>query len=180
MNRRLVTLALLLAMTVTALEQTVVSTAMPSIIAALNGLDIYPWVFSACLLASSHPPSALRQARRPPGAKRVLLVGLLLFGVGSVLSGLARHARADRDAGPCRGSARGRSTRSMLTLLGDLFTLEERAKVRAVQLRLGGVRPDRPGAGRGPDRLPLLAAGLLRDRVLVVVDLDPRHTCQAY
>src|SRR5689334_14131678 len=40
-RRGLITLALLLAMTVTALEQTVVSTAMPSIIASLNGVEIY-------------------------------------------------------------------------------------------------------------------------------------------
>ena len=52
-GRRMVTLALMLAMAVAALEQTVVSTAMPTIIARLKGLDIYPWVFSAYLLAST-------------------------------------------------------------------------------------------------------------------------------
>ena len=52
-DRTMVTAALLLAMAVTALEQTVVSTAMPSIIASLKGLDVYPWVFSAYLLAAT-------------------------------------------------------------------------------------------------------------------------------
>ena len=46
-NRTMVTAALLLAMAVTALEQTVVSTAMPSIIASLKGLDIYPWAIES-------------------------------------------------------------------------------------------------------------------------------------
>ena len=52
-NRGLITLSLMLAMTVTALEQTVVSTAMTSIIASLKGLEIFPWVFSAYLLAAT-------------------------------------------------------------------------------------------------------------------------------
>ncbi|MDR3639651.1 MAG: hypothetical protein P4L84_37975 [Isosphaeraceae bacterium] len=52
-GRGLVTAALLLAMAVTSLEQTVVSTAMPTIISQLKGLKIYPWVFSAYLLAAT-------------------------------------------------------------------------------------------------------------------------------
>src|SRR5947209_10996304 len=77
-------------MTVTALEQTVVSTAMPSIIAQLKGLDIYPWVFSAYLLAATVTTPLYGKLAGILGRKRVLLFGLRLFGVGSILSGLAR------------------------------------------------------------------------------------------
>ncbi len=52
-DRRMVTVALMLAMAVTALEQLVVSTAMPSIIAELHGLDVYSWVTSAYLLTAT-------------------------------------------------------------------------------------------------------------------------------
>ena len=47
------TAALLVAMMVTAMEQLVVSPAMPTIIAQLKGFDIYPWVISAFLLAAT-------------------------------------------------------------------------------------------------------------------------------
>src|ERR1041384_953913 len=89
-GRAMVTLALLLAMTVAALEQTVVSTAMPSIIAKLKGIDIYPWVFSAYLLASTVTMPLYGKLADIFGRKRVLLFGLGLFAIGSMLSGLAR------------------------------------------------------------------------------------------
>ena len=52
-GRRMVTAALLVAMMVTAMEQLVVSPAMPTIIAQLKGFEIYPWVISAYLLAAT-------------------------------------------------------------------------------------------------------------------------------
>src|SRR5436309_905595 len=74
----------------TALEQTVVSTAMPSIIAALKGLEIYPWVFSAYLLSSTVMTPIYGKLADLFGRKRVLLFGLGLFMLGSILSGLAQ------------------------------------------------------------------------------------------
>ncbi|HEX3450724.1 MAG TPA: hypothetical protein VHS97_20885, partial [Isosphaeraceae bacterium] len=52
-ERRWVTATLLVAMMVTAIEQLVVSPAMPTIIAQLKGFEIYPWVISAFLLAAT-------------------------------------------------------------------------------------------------------------------------------
>src|SRR6266566_4906224 len=89
-GRAMVTVALLLAMTVASLEQTVVSTAMPTIIAQLKGLDIYPWVFSAYLLAATVTTPLYGKLADRLGRKRVLLFGLGLFALGSILSGLAR------------------------------------------------------------------------------------------
>src|SRR5205085_5303209 len=89
-GRGMVTTALLLAMAVCALEQTVVSTAMPSIIAQLKGLDIYPWVFSAYLLASTVTTPVYGKLADLWGRKRILLFGLGMFMLGSILSGLAQ------------------------------------------------------------------------------------------
>src|SRR4051812_11855984 len=82
--RRTVTVALMLAMAVAALEQTVVSTAMPTIIARLKGLDIYPWVFSAYLLAATVSTPIYGKLADRLGRKRVLLFGLALFSLGSI------------------------------------------------------------------------------------------------
>jgi MFS family permease len=129
-GRRIVTVALLLAMTVASLEQTVVSTAMPSIIAALKGLDIYPWVFSAYLLAATVTTPLYGKLADLLGRKRVLLFGLGLFAAGSMLSGLARSMPELIAMRVVQGLGAGAVGPIVLTMLGDLFTIEERARVQ--------------------------------------------------
>jgi len=129
-SRRIVTIALLLAMAVVALEQTVVSTAMPSIIAQLKGLDIYPWVFSAYLLASTVTTPVYGKLADVWGRKRILLFGLVLFAVGSVMSGRANSMLELIVMRVIQGLGAGAVGPIVLTLLGDLFSLEERAKVQ--------------------------------------------------
>jgi len=64
-------------------SRTVVSTAMPSIIAQLKGMDIYPWVFSAYLLASTVTDGrSMGKLADLWGRKRILLFGLGLFAAG--------------------------------------------------------------------------------------------------
>src|SRR3954466_10829964 len=129
-GRGMVTLALLLAMTVTALEQTVVSTAMPSIIAQLKGLDIYPWVFSAYLLPAPLSTPIYGKLADLLGRKRVLLFGLGLFALGSMLSGMARSMPELIAMRIVQGLGAGAVGPIVWTMLGDLFTLQERAKVQ--------------------------------------------------
>ena len=129
-DRGLVTLALLLAMSVTSLEQTVVSTAMPSIIAQLHGLDIYPWVYSAYLLAATVTTPLYGKLADILGRKKVLLFGLGLFTLGSMLSGLSRSMPELIAMRVVQGLGAGAVGPIVLTLLGDLFSLEERAKVQ--------------------------------------------------
>jgi EmrB/QacA subfamily drug resistance transporter len=131
-DRGLITLALLMAMMVSALEQTVVSTAFPTIIASLKGLDIYPWVFSAYLLASTISTPLYGKVADLLGRKRVLLFGLALFGSGSMLSGLAQSMPQLIAARVVQGFGAGAVAPIVVTLLGDLFTLDERAKVQAL------------------------------------------------
>jgi MFS family permease len=129
-GRRIVTLALLLAMTVASLEQTVVSTAMPSIVAALRGLDIYPWVFSAYLLAATVTTPLYGKLADLLGRKRVLLFGLGLFAIGSMLSGMARSMPELIAMRVVQGMGAGAVGPIVLTMLGDLFTIQERARVQ--------------------------------------------------
>src|SRR5881227_3813547 len=131
-GRRMVTAALLLAMAVAALEQTVVSTAMPSIIAALKGLDIYPWVFSAYLLAATVTTPLYGKLADLLGRKRVLLFGLGLFGLGSALSGMSQSMPQLIAMRVVQGLGAGAVGPIVITMLGDLFTLEERAKVQGL------------------------------------------------
>jgi EmrB/QacA subfamily drug resistance transporter len=138
-GRSMVTAALLLAMAVAALEQTVVSTAMPSIIAELEGLDIYPWVFSAYLLASTVTTPVYGKLADLWGRRRVLLFGLGLFALGSALSGRASTMPELIAMRVVQGLGAGAIGPIVLTMLGDLFTLEERAKVQGLFSAVWGV-----------------------------------------
>jgi MFS family permease len=103
---------------------------MPSIIAALKGLDIYPWVFSAYLLAATVTTPLYGKLADLLGRKRVLLFGLALFALGSMLSGLARTMPELIAMRVVQGLGAGAVAPIVLTMLGDLFTLEERARVQ--------------------------------------------------
>lgn len=138
-KRTMITVALLLAMVVTAVEQTVVSTAMPSIISQFKGVDIYPWVFSAYLLAATVTTPIYGKLADIVGRKRVLLFGLGLFCAGSMLSGLSRSMSELIAMRVVQGLGAGAVAPIVLTLLGDLFSLEERAKVQGLFSGVWGV-----------------------------------------
>jgi MFS family permease len=129
----------MLAMVVTALEQTVVSTAMPSIIAKLKGIDIYPWVFSAYLLAATVSTPLYGKLADLLGRKRVLLFGLGLFALGSMLSGLAQSMGQLIAMRTLQGLGAGAVGPIVLTMIGDMFTLQERAKVQSLFSGVWGV-----------------------------------------
>jgi multidrug resistance protein len=131
-GRRMVTAALLVAMTVTAMEQLVVSPAMTTIIAQLQGFDIFPWVVSAYLLASTVTTPIYGKLADLYGRKRVLIFGLVLFSLGSVLSGTAQSMGQLIAMRTLQGLGAGAVGPIVLTLLGDLFTLKERARVQGL------------------------------------------------
>ncbi len=131
-GRRMVILALLLAMMVTAVEQLVVSPAMATIIAQLKGFEIFPWVASAYLLAATVSTPLYGKLADLFGRKPVLLFGLGLFSVGSVLSGMSMSMPQLIAMRAIQGLGAGAVGPVVLTMLGDMFTLKERAQVQAV------------------------------------------------
>src|SRR5574339_455858 len=86
-RRRAITAGLLLGMSLGALEATVVSTAMPTVIATLGGLNHYSWVFSAYLLTSTASVPIWGRLSDLYGRRRMYLTGIAIFLVGSMMSG---------------------------------------------------------------------------------------------
>lgn len=138
-DRRMVTAALVVAMTVTAMEQLVVSPAMPTIIAQLKGFEIYPWVISAYLLAATVSTPVYGKLADLFGRRPVLLFGLGLFSLGSILSGLAMSMPQLIVMRFIQGLGAGAVGPIVLTILGDIFTLEERARVQGVFSAVWGI-----------------------------------------
>jgi EmrB/QacA subfamily drug resistance transporter len=88
-ERRITLTGLMIVFLLSALDQTIVSTAMPRIIAELNGLSLYAWVTTAYLLTSTVMVPIWGKLGDLYGRKPVLLAGISIFLLGSWLSGLS-------------------------------------------------------------------------------------------
>src|SRR3954471_19414577 len=88
-ERRLTLIGVMIVFLLSALDQTIVSTAMPVIISQLHGLELYSWVTTAYLLASTVMVPIWGKLGDLYGRKPILLWGIGLFLAGSWLSGLS-------------------------------------------------------------------------------------------
>jgi EmrB/QacA subfamily drug resistance transporter len=88
-EKRTILTALAVVMLLSALDQTIVSTAMPRIIEQLHGLSMYAWVTTAYMLASTVSVPIYGKLSDLYGRKPILVVGVLLFLIGSALCGLS-------------------------------------------------------------------------------------------
>ncbi|MBX7196235.1 MAG: MFS transporter [Sandaracinaceae bacterium] len=130
-QRWIVVVALLLSVFMSAMEATVVGTAMPTVIAELGGLLLYGWVGSSYLLASTVSMPLYGKLADLYGRRPVMLVGISLFLVGSIGSGFARSIEMLIALRALQGLGAGAIQPITFTILGDLFSLEERGRVQA-------------------------------------------------
>lgn len=124
--------AILLAMMLTALDMTIVGTAMPSIITSLHGVALYSWVFSAYLLTSTTPVPIYSKLADMYGRKPVFLVGASLFTVGSALCGTSVSMPQLVLFRALQGLGAAGVLPVALTIVGDIFTVEQRARVQGL------------------------------------------------
>jgi EmrB/QacA subfamily drug resistance transporter len=89
LEKRVTLAALMIVFMLSALDQTIVATAMPRIVAQLSGLDLYAWVTTAYLLASTVMVPIYGKLSDIYGRKPILTFGIALFMLGSMLCGLA-------------------------------------------------------------------------------------------
>ena len=122
-----------------ALDSTIVATAMPTIIGDLHGIDHYAWVFTAYLLAEIASIPLWGRLADMYGRKRIFLIGMVdlprRLGVLRAWSTSMIQLVLFRAV---QGVGAGCLLPVAQTIVADLYTLEQRAKVSAVML--GGVR----------------------------------------
>jgi MFS family permease len=126
-------------MSLGALEATVVSTAMPTVIATLGGLAHYSWVFSAYLLTSTASVPIWGRLSDLYGRRRMYLLGVAIFLVGSVMSGAATSMFTLIAARALQGLGAGAIIPMSMTIVGELYTLAERARTQALFSGVWGV-----------------------------------------
>ena len=120
------------ALAVAALDSTVVSTAMPTIIGNLGGLSEYGWVFSAYLLASTVTVPLYSRLADMYGRKPVFMAGIALFVGGSLLCGLATSMALLIVFRTIQGLGAGAVQPIAFTIAGDVFESEQRAKIQGL------------------------------------------------
>ena len=130
---------LMLSMFLVALDGTIVSTAMPSIVGNLGGFALYAWVPSIYLLTTAVTTPLYGKLADLFGRKRVLFVGIGLFLLGSVLSGAAPSMVVLILFRALQGLGAGAVMPVTTTIIGDIFTLEQRARVQGVFSSVWGV-----------------------------------------
>src|ERR1044071_7119568 len=130
-RRWAVTAGVLLGMFLAALEATVVSTAMPTVIASLGGLSHYSWVFSAYLITSTVTVPVWGKLSDLYGRRLFYQLGIAVFLLGSVLSGMSATMTQLIVFRAIQGLGAGALIPLGMTIIGDVYTVEERARMQA-------------------------------------------------
>ncbi|WP_287437214.1 MFS transporter, partial [Thermomicrobium sp.] len=121
-----------------ALDVSIVGTAMPTIVGELRGFALYPWVVTAYLLTSTTTIPLYGRLADLYGRKRILLAAITLFLAGSALCGLAQSMLQLVLFRALQGLGAGGIIPVTLTVLGDLFPLEQRARLQGLTSAVWG------------------------------------------
>jgi EmrB/QacA subfamily drug resistance transporter len=123
---------IMVALFLAALDQTIVATAMPKILQTLNGLNLYTWVVTAYLLASTSMIPIYGKISDLYGRKVVVLIAVSVFLAGSVLSGQARSMTELIVFRALQGLGSAGIFSTAFTVVADLFPPAERGKYQGL------------------------------------------------
>ena len=128
-RQRIITMAgVMLGLFLAALDQTIVGTAMPRIIADLHGFEHYAWVFTAYMLASTTTAPIFGKLSDVFGRKWLFVGGVVVFLVASALCGLSQSMLQLIVFRGLQGVGAGILFSNAFTVIGDLFPAAERGK----------------------------------------------------
>ncbi|MFH9263834.1 DHA2 family efflux MFS transporter permease subunit [Streptomyces sp. NPDC017546] len=124
--------ALLLGMLLAALDQTIVSTALPTIVSELGGLDHLSWVVTAYLLAATAATPLWGKLGDQYGRKKLFQTAIVIFLVGSALCGVAQNMPQLIGFRALQGLGGGGLMVLSMAIVGDLVTPRERGKYQGL------------------------------------------------
>ncbi len=129
----------MLALFLGALDQTIVGTAMPRIITDLGGFTQYTWVTTAYIIASTITVPVTGKLTDMYGRKWFYVAGLIIFIVGSLLSGLSQTMTQIIIFRGLQGMGAGVMTANAFIVIGDLFPPSERGKYQGLMAGVFGI-----------------------------------------
>jgi EmrB/QacA subfamily drug resistance transporter len=128
----LATIGVMLALLLAALDQTIVGTALPRIVAELNGLDRYSWLITGYLVASTVVVPIAGKLGDLFGRKPFLIAGMVGFVAASALCGVAQDMNQLIIFRIIQGLFGGMLFASAFTVLGDIYSPAERARIQGL------------------------------------------------
>src|SRR5437763_8296113 len=129
-RRGAVLVGLMLTMALAAMDTTIVATAVPQIVGGIGGFAIFGWLFSIYLLTQTVSIPVYSKLADLYGRKPVMLVGVVVFLVGSGLCSAAWSMVALIVFRGLQGLGAGYIQAMVQTLAGDLYSLRERGRVQ--------------------------------------------------
>ena len=138
-SRGFVLAACMMATFMAAVESTIVATAMPTIVADLGGFAFFFWVFSGYLLAQAVTIPIYGRLADLYGRRRVFFVGASVFLLGSTLAGLSQDMLMLIGFRILQGIGAGAVQPIAYTIVGDIYTPAERARVQGMLSGVFGV-----------------------------------------
>ena len=138
-GRGLVMTAVFMATFMASIEVTIVTTALPAIISSLNGLAYQSWIMSAYLLTMAISTPVYGKLADSWGRRKIFQWGIVVFTLGSLLSGLSTHMVVLVAARAIQGLGAGAVTPLTYTIIADYYDFKERAKVLAFNNTAWGI-----------------------------------------
>lgn len=138
-QRKMVTIAMMVSILLVALDTTIVTTAMPSIVKQLNGLKLISWVFAVYLLTTSVTTPIYGKLADLFGRKTIFIFGVALFVIGSMVSGTAQTMVQLIWFRAFQGLGAGAVMPLTFTIIGDLYPGEERARMQGLFSSIWGI-----------------------------------------
>lgn len=131
-NTRLIVIGLMIGLLLSALDQTIVSTAMPTVINKLHGFNLYSWVFSIYMLTSTTAVPIFGKLADLYGRRPIYLVGMGFFIVGSALCGLSHNMTELIVFRGIQGIGAGALMPLAMTIIGDIYPPDQRGKMQGI------------------------------------------------
>lgn len=138
-EKKLTVTALILITFLAAFEGTVVSTAMPTIARDLNGYNYISWIFSAYLLTSAVSTPIYGKLSDLFGRKKIITIGILIFLIGTTLSGLSKNMIELIVFRLIQGIGAGAILTLTYAIVGDLFDRSQKAKIQGFLSTVWGI-----------------------------------------
>src|SRR6478672_573207 len=124
--------AVMLGLFLGALDQTIVGPALPTIVTQLNGNDLYVWVVTSYLLTSTISVPFWGKLSDLYGRKPMFIIGIVIFLIGSALSGLSQNMEQLIAFRGLQGIGAGSLFPIALAVIGDLFSPAERGRYQGL------------------------------------------------
>jgi EmrB/QacA subfamily drug resistance transporter len=131
--------AIMLATALVAIDSTIIATAVPSIVEDVGGFNLFPWLFSIYLLAQAVSVPIYGKLSDLFGRKPVIIFGIALFLLGSILCGIAWSMLPLIIFRIVQGLGAGAIMPVTITMVGDLYSVRERAKVQGYVASVWGI-----------------------------------------